>query len=339
MTGVARGPREASQGGAHGREPGPGARPASLLRVAGWLALAALLAALGTAAFVWRGSELLLRAGRSAPPDAAADAESALGIGFEEVSFPTAGGIELGGWFIPSAFALPYGVVFVHGAGSDLRAFLDHVRFLHAAGYALLLFDPSSRDASADAAGGSGFGHRELHDVSAAVRHLKRQHGIRRAAAFGISFGANAVLLAAAGDPDIDMALAESPWASVDDLVRAVAPPAPGPLQRAIARLALLRAGARGEPWPIDVIGRIAPRPVVLIGSAEDREVTAASVEALFAKAAEPKELWVAERGERGALFAAQPEEYRERVLTYLGRWLGPAARLPAATPETSAPR
>jgi dienelactone hydrolase len=332
MTGVARGRREASPGGARGPSP---------LRVAGWVALAALLAALGATAFVWRGSELLLRVGRGAPADAG-DAESALGIGFEEVSFPTAGGSELAGWFIPSAYAVPYGVVFVQGADTDLRAFLDHVRFLHAAGYALLLFDPSGRDASPTAARGSGFGHRELHDVSAAVRHLKRKYGIRRAAAFGISLGANAVLLAAAGDPDIDVALAESPWASFDELARGVGPPAPGPLRRAIARLALLRSGARGQPWPIDVIARIAPRPVVLIGSAEDREVTADSVGALFAAAGEPKELWIAERGERGALLAAQPEEYRERVLTYLGRWLGPArvpAAAPAAAPEAGAPQ
>jgi dienelactone hydrolase len=307
----------------------------SPLRAAAWVALAALLVAIGATAFVWHGSGLLLGAGR-APEGSSAEAATALGIGFEEVRFPTAGGHELAGWFIPSDYALPYGVALVHGADGDLRTFLDHVPFLHAAGYALLLFDPRGRGASEGVARPGGFGHRGLHDVSAAVRFLKRERHVRRAAAFGISLGANAVLLAAAGDPEIDVALAESPWASLDELVRAVGPRPPGPLRRAIARLALLRAGAEGEPWPIDVIARIAPRALVLVGSAEDRAVTAASVEALFAAAGEPKELWIARRGERGGLLAAQPEEYRQKILTYLGRWLGPAVRPPTAQPAAA---
>jgi fermentation-respiration switch protein FrsA (DUF1100 family) len=130
------------------------------------------------------------------------------------------------------------------------------------------------------------------------------------------------------------MVLAESPWAGIDDLVRASAPRTPEPLRRAIARLALLRAGAIGEPWPIDVVARIAPTPLVLVGSAADPAVPVASVEALFAAAAEPKELWIAERGGHGALLAAQPEEYQRRILVYLGRWLGPAARISPPAPK-----
>lgn len=306
------------------------------LRALGGLALAALLAGLGAAAIVWHGSERLIHGqgaaegtpGASAP----ADPDSAAGLYFEAVRFPTAGGSELGGWLVPAELGLPFAVAFVHGAGQDRRVFLDHLRFLHDAGYPLLLFDLRDHGASDGAGRGSGLGYRELHDVSAAVSYLKH-HGHHLVAVYGISLGGSAALLAAAGDREIDVVIAESPLASVDELARSRLPSMPEWLRRGAIDLALLRVGALGEPRPIDAISRISPRPLVLIGSAADRVVPAASVEALFAAAREPKELWIAEHGEHGAILEAEPEEYRRRLLTYLGRWLGRAM-----APRPSAP-
>ncbi len=303
------------------------------------LALAALLVGLGAGAIVWCGSERLLRlelSAQPAPSSAALDPESAAGLSFESVRFPTAGGSELQGWFVPGMMGLPFGIALVHGSGEERRAFLGHLPFLHEAGYSLLVFDLRDHGESDGAARGTGLGYRELHDVSAAVRYLKRERRLRRVAAFGISFGGTAVLLAAAGDPGIDVALAESPPVNVEDLARVRLPRLPEPLRRAAVDLALLRIGALGEPRPIDVVARIAPRPLVLIGSADDRVVSAASIEALFAAAREPKELWIAERGGHGAIFATEPEQYRQKVLTYLGRWLGRTA--PPRGPATAPP-
>ncbi len=320
------------------------------LRALGWLALAALLGCLGAAAIVWRGSERLIHAEGSAhpregPPGASArlDPQTAAGLSFESVRFRTAGGSELDGWLVPAEPGAPYAIAFVHGAGQDRRAFLDHLPFLHEAGYTLLLFDLRGHGASDGAARGSGLGYRELHDVSAAVRYLKRDRGHRGVAVFGISLGASAALLAAAGDRDIDLVLAEVPLASLDELARSRLPRTPEWLRRAAAELALLRVGALGELRPIDVVGRIAT-PLVLIGSAGDRVAVATSVEALFAAAREPKELWIAERGEHGAILGAEPEEYRRRILTYLRRWLGspvadsPPRRAPVPTAAGPAP-
>jgi len=306
----------------------------------GGLALAALLVGLGAGAIVWCGSERLLRPEISAHPPVASsagalDPDSVAGLYFESVRFLTAGGSELQGWFVPGVAGFQFGIALVHGAGEDRRAFMDHLPFLHEAGFSLLVFDLRDHEASDGAARGSGLGYREVHDVSAAVRYLKRERRLRRAAAFGISLGGTAVLLAAAGDSEIDVALAESPLVSVDDLARFRLPRFPEPLRRAALDLALLRVGALGEPRPIEVVARIAPRPLVLIGSADDGVATAASIEALFAAAREPKELWIAKRGGHGAIFATEPEEYRRRVLTYLGRWLG---KLPRAEPAAAPP-
>jgi dipeptidyl aminopeptidase/acylaminoacyl peptidase len=311
-------------------------------RALAWPALAALLACLGAAAVVWRGSQELIHAGPPAPArggrSAAGpppDPESAAGLYFESVRFRSAGGSELDGWLVPTELGFPYAIAFVHGAGQDRRAFLDHLLFLNEVGYALLLFDLRDHGASDGAARGSGLGYRELHDVSAAVRYL-RERGYRRVAAHGISLGGSAVLLAAAGDRAIDVVIAEAPLASIDELARARLPRTPEWLRRPAIDLALLRVGALGEPRPIDVVGRIAPTPLVLIGSAADRVVPAASVETLYAAAREPKELWIAARGEHGAILEAEPEEYRRRLLTYLGRWLAPHTATPPARPAAA---
>jgi len=303
----------------------------------GALALAALLAGLGAAAIVWRGSERLIHGDGAAAGSAGADPDSAAGLYFESVRFPTAAGSELDGWLVPGEVGLPFGVVLVHDAGQDRRVFLDRLRFLHDAGYPILLFDLRGHGASDGAGRGSGLGYRELHDVSAAVRYM-RERGHRGVAVYGVSLGGSAALLAAAGDREIDAVIAESPFASVDELARWRLPGTPEWLRRAAVELALLRVGALHEPSPIDAISRIAPRPVVLLGSAADRVVPAASVEALFAAAQEPKELWIAPRGEHGAILEAEPEEYRRRVLTYLGRWLAPAIPPPPPAPAPAAP-
>ena len=70
--------------------------------------------------------------------------------------FPTAGGSEIEGWFVPGDEELPFGIALVHGAGEDRRAFLDHLPFLHEAGFALLFFDLRQRGAADGAAGTTG---------------------------------------------------------------------------------------------------------------------------------------------------------------------------------------
>jgi pimeloyl-ACP methyl ester carboxylesterase len=314
-----------------------------VLRGAGWLALAALAAGLAAALLVWRVSERLLRPEGYAHPGAASegappDPESEHGLAFEAVRFATAGGSELAGWFVPGAPRFPFAVVLVHGAGEDRRTFLGHLPFLHEAGYAVLLFDLRDHGASAGAARGSGLGFRELIDVSAAVRFAKHERGIERAAVLGIALGADAALLAAAGDSEIDAVIAEAPYGSTLELARRAAPGTPERLRRAAVDLALRRVAALGEPQPIEVVGRIAPRALLLVASAADPAGSQEVALALFAAAREPKEVWIAERGGRGGFHAAQPEEYRRRLLGFLGRWLAPPAPRGAAEPAAPQP-
>jgi len=68
------------------------------------------------------------------------------------------------------------------------------------------------------------------------------------------------------------------------------------------------------------VISKIAPRPILLIHSADDDNATTPveGARQLFAAAGEPKELWVAPRGGHVGAINAFPDEYRARVVAFL---------------------
>jgi len=307
-------------------------------RLRSWVWLAAGVVgggALLAGAALWVGSGAMLRPeGYTHPGRIGTDPERAAGLAFEEVAFATGGGATLRGWWVPGAPGASAAVVAVHGAGGNRAGLLPETPFLRRAGYPALLFDLRGHGRSDGAARGLGFGPRESEDVSAAVAFVREQRGIPRVAALGTSLGGAAVLLAAARDPDIAAVIAENPWARILHVMR-IAPArpwfVPELLLRGIRATAFWRLGILGTPEPLDAVGRIAPRPLLLLHGEADRLVPVSDSRALLAAAGEPAELWTLPGAGHGALYETDPEGYRERVLGFLDRWLPvEAGRSPA---------
>src|SRR2546423_3029905 len=197
-------------------------------------------------------------------------------------------------------------------------------RFLHAAGYNVLLFDPRGCGKS----GGStvGLGATEPRDTSLAVELAREQFGTTKVAVLGISLGAGAAILAAAKDQTISAVIADSPWTDQDlqlsrlsflplGSLRVPLPP------YGVAAVNMMVGADVTKARPLDAIARISPRPILLIHSADDDNATT-PVEGsrrLFAAAGEPKDLWIAPRGGHVGAMNAFPDEYRARVLAFLG--------------------
>ncbi|MEE9606256.1 MAG: alpha/beta hydrolase, partial [Myxococcota bacterium] len=151
----------------------------------------------------------------------------------------------------------------------------------------------------------------------------------------GTSMGGASALLAAAADPSIDAVVAENPWTRVLDLARDTSlndSQAPDAVLQLVRDAAGWRIGATGEPEPIDVVAAISPRPLLLMHGTADRIIPPAHSERLYARAREPKALWLARGARHGMLFDRHPGEYRKRLLAFLARWLGQ----PGATPSSS---
>ena len=115
-----------------------------------------------------------------------------------------------------------------------------------------------------------------MSDLSMVAAELARgEFGTNKIAVLGISLGAGAAILAAADDPHISAVIADSPWTDQDlQLSRLSFLPlgtyrVPLPAYGIAAVNAFVGADV-ARARPLEVIGAISPRPVLLIHSAGD---------------------------------------------------------------------
>ena len=136
--------------------------------------------------------------------------------------------------------------------------------------------------------------------------------------------GAVSTILAGARDPAIDGVIAENPFASAADVLGDAEffGVLPAWYRELVAFFVRIHFDVLDEPDAIDVVGRIAPRPLLLMHGTADQAVSVWQSEALFDQANEPKELWILEGAEHTALFNLAPAEYERRVVGFLDRHL-----------------
>ena len=124
------------------------------------------------------------------------------GLPWRQVTIPTLRGKALFGWFIAAGDAAP-ALAIVHGWGGNAEMMLPLAKPLHAAGYALLLFDARSHGRS----DGDSFASlpRFAEDLGQAVDWLLQQPDVdaRRVGVIGHSVGAGAALLLASRRQDL----------------------------------------------------------------------------------------------------------------------------------------
>jgi fermentation-respiration switch protein FrsA (DUF1100 family) len=66
-----------------------------------------------------------------------------------------------------------------------------------------------------------------------------------------------------------------------------------------------------------DLIGRLSPRPVLLIAGTADRLVPPSMTERLYQFAREPKSLWLVHGADHGEYAAVAPVEYERRLVQF----------------------
>ena len=242
------------------------------------------------------------------------------GMAYREISFRTSDGLVLRGWYIPEQNGAT--VVLVHGYARDRTELLPEARMLVDLGYGVILFDTRAQGASDGAH--IGLGYLETLDVLAAVDFALELSPQTRIGVMGYSVGAVAALQAAAEDTRIRAVIAVSPFASLRDTVRhrlkRIQPLAPflvwwGERMTGID-VDVLR--------PVDVVARVAPRPVLIMQGEEDQMVPADSGQRLFSAALEPKELWSVPGVAHVDFRQAVPEAYRHKVIGFFERLLLP---------------
>ena len=137
-----------------------------------------------------------------------------LNMPYEKVSFTTADGLTLRGWFVPSGKKTAKTLILLHGYPADKGNILPALAFLHA-DFNLLLFD--FRYLGESEGNYSTAGAKEVEDLLAAIRFLKSR-GIKEVGVWGFSMGGAVGLMAIEKAPEIRAVVSESSYASLAEM-------------------------------------------------------------------------------------------------------------------------
>ena len=137
-----------------------------------------------------------------------------LKMNYEDVSFKTADGLTLRGWYIPSAKGTQKTLILLHGYPADKGNILPALAFLHE-DFNLLLFD--FRYLGRSEGSYSTAGAKEVEDLLAAIQFLKSR-GVKEVGVWGFSMGGAVTLMAIEKAPEIRAVISESSYASLADM-------------------------------------------------------------------------------------------------------------------------
>jgi dienelactone hydrolase len=248
------------------------------------------------------------------------------GLSYQDVTFTTADGVRLSGWYVPSTNGAA--VVLLHGAGSTRSAVLDHAAVLARHGYGVLLFDARGHGRSTGRA--MDFGWYGDADIAAAATYLASRPDVddSRIAAVGLSMGGEQAIGGAASDTRIRAVVAEGATnrTAADKAYLADAYGWRGALQQRIDQITYGIADlltTAGPPLALrDAAAATAPRPILLITAGNQADETLA---AEYIRSGSPAtvQIWQApDTGHTGAL-ATHPQDWEHRVVGFLAGTLG----------------
>jgi alpha-beta hydrolase superfamily lysophospholipase len=253
-----------------------------------------------------------------------------LDVPSESVTFRTDDGLAIRGWLFPREETNRV-IVCCTGHRGSKPDLLGIGSSLWRNGFNVLLFD--FRGCGDSDPSPISLAHHEVNDARAAVRFVSDRVPGAEIGMLGYSMGAAVAILVAASDPTIRAVVADSSFTSIRDVVayrmgRHRLPPPVVPLADIVNRWRY------GYPFsavrPIDVVGRISPRPLAIIHGAADDMIPVDHAHELFAAAGEPKELWIVPETRHCGAYFRERAEYVERVTRFFQRALPGVQHVPA---------
>lgn len=245
----------------------------------------------------------------------------------ETVTLSSSTGITIVGTFFPGYSRAT--IVVSHGYGNNQNEVLPLAAFLQRAGFSVFTYDMRSR-------GGSGgdaitMGALEQYDLVSVVDYLVTRPDVdpEQIGALGISLGGAVSIMAASRDLRIKAVVDDCGFSDIASATDTAfehfigLPAFPfSPIAVTISEWRIGQSVSRSRP--VDVVGQIAPRPLLIIHGLADREVSPDHSVRLFAAAAEPKELWLIEGAGHGlSKWELAPAEYERRVIAFFRLYLG----------------
>jgi fermentation-respiration switch protein FrsA (DUF1100 family) len=251
-----------------------------------------------------------------------------VGLVYDDVAITAADGARLVGWYVPGTNGAV--ILAQHGYKSQRGEMLNEAAMLRRHGYGVLIAAMRAHDMSDGAL--ITFGRLELPDLAAWVTFAQQQPGVdpSRIGIVGNSLGGTLAIELAAQMPSVRAVVTNSAFSSLDDTietsVRFFTGLPPFPFAPIIAFWAQQEARFRlPDVDATRVIGRISPRPVLVMQGGRDVVISTASGQRLYDAAREPRYLWYDEQVGHAGFDTARPEEYERRVVSFLDAALPPS--------------
>lgn len=238
-----------------------------------------------------------------------------IGLVYEDVNFRSSDGIALHGWFLPAVGKAKGTVLFLHGNAENISTHIASVHWLPAQQYNVFLPDYRGYGGSKGSPSLAGV----QDDINSSITYLLQRSDIdtERIVILGQSLGGALAIFNVARSPyrdKIKALISDSAFSDYRTIVR-----------EKLATYWLtyllqwpLSFTIDNDYSPVAVVASISPIPLLILHGDRDGVIPLTHGEALFAEAAEPKEMWVIpEGGHIGALI--QPKN-RSQLLAYLAR-------------------
>ncbi len=240
-------------------------------------------------------------------------------LGFREITFQSRDGLTLFGRFLRSRNHAT--ILLLHPLGSSNNDMLLYAGFLAKAGYGVFMIDLRAHGSSDGDT--STYGLREAEDVAGAVDYLLHRLDVngQKIGALGISLGAQAALRGALKADCIRALVLEGLGpATLNDYGRSTSlwHWMNYPFCWIYYFVYQFMIGGK-DLSVIETIGRLAPRPILLIASGE-KDIYFNRI--FFEAAGEPKELWELPNGEHGAAILQNSGLYAQRVVEFFDKVL-----------------
>lgn len=245
---------------------------------------------------------------------------------FEDVTFTTADGYRLRGWFMPALNGPSSRTVIIcHGLGVNRSFFLHVSRIADGLNANTFIFDfrgHGDSDGHTVALGGH-----EGTDVVAAVDYLRQKHQAecKELIGLGISMGAASLIHGSTQlEKPLDLLILDSSLASAAELADGVVASFPRALRPLVIAPGLLLAslhagcwlpGVRPEEWISSVRA-----PVYIIHGQTDGMIPLAHGKRLFARAVQPKDFWWSPVPGHTTEVTAAPEDYVRHVRQFMDK-------------------
>ena len=242
------------------------------------------------------------------------------GLKYENVSFKSADGLKLKGWFIKAQ--KPKGTIIItHGWGGNKEGLLEYAKFLNKNGYNTLLFD--FRGFGESDGSYTTLGYYERLDIIGAADYIKARKDIntKKIGGYGFSMGAAALIMAAKENNSFRAIVTDGLYPTIHQNAARRFKEVYGfpkfPFATSLVFFGGLIHGFNAfDLTPIKYVDNV-NSPILFIQGANDTQVSVDDAYSIYKKANEPKDILIINNALHSKSHQIAPEEYERNEQAY----------------------